>query len=86
MNKDKVKAEVFNAFFIFPTGDGLRRRLGPELEDHGCENDKLPVSPELVQDLLLQLDPYEDFKFPFWVCIKCQISSNSKSLKNTFSY
>lgn len=27
-----------------------------ELEDHGWENDKLPVDPEFVWDLLLQLD------------------------------
>ncbi|TRZ06976.1 hypothetical protein HGM15179_020128 [Zosterops borbonicus] len=31
----------------------------PELEDHDCENDKLPVDPELVQYLLLQLDHYK---------------------------
>ncbi|KAJ7408120.1 transmembrane channel-like protein 1 [Pitangus sulphuratus] len=31
----------------------------PELRDRACENDKLPVNPETVQDLLLQLDPYK---------------------------
>ncbi|KAJ7424043.1 hypothetical protein WISP_30579 [Willisornis vidua] len=31
----------------------------PELEDHDCKNDQLPVNPEIVQDLLLQLDPYK---------------------------
>lgn len=30
----------------------------PELEDHGCEKDKLPVNPKLVQDLLFQLNPF----------------------------
>ncbi|KAJ7396227.1 hypothetical protein BTVI_147035 [Pitangus sulphuratus] len=31
----------------------------PELEDHDCENDQRPVNPEIVRDLLLQLDPYK---------------------------
>ncbi|KAJ7420514.1 RNA-directed DNA polymerase from mobile element jockey [Pitangus sulphuratus] len=31
----------------------------PQLEDHDCENDQLPVNPENVQDQLLQLDPYK---------------------------
>ncbi|TRZ06616.1 hypothetical protein HGM15179_020490 [Zosterops borbonicus] len=31
----------------------------PELKDHDCKSDQLPVDPELVQDLLLQLDPYK---------------------------
>ncbi|KAJ7427603.1 hypothetical protein WISP_05587 [Willisornis vidua] len=31
----------------------------PELEDHDCENEPLPVNPEIVWDLLLQLDPYK---------------------------
>ncbi|KAJ7422074.1 rna-directed dna polymerase from mobile element jockey-like [Willisornis vidua] len=26
---------------------------------HDCKNDQLPVNPEIVQDLLLQLDPYK---------------------------
>ncbi|KAF4788509.1 hypothetical protein TURU_160592 [Turdus rufiventris] len=30
----------------------------PELEDHDCKNNQLPVKPETVLDLLLQLDPY----------------------------
>ncbi|KAJ7404223.1 RNA-directed DNA polymerase from mobile element jockey-like protein [Pitangus sulphuratus] len=31
----------------------------PELEGHDCENDQLPDDPELVWNLLLQLDPYK---------------------------
>ncbi|KAJ7401306.1 RNA-directed DNA polymerase from mobile element jockey [Pitangus sulphuratus] len=38
-------------------GDRPRGSQCPELHDHYCENDQLPVSPEMVQDLLLQLDP-----------------------------
>ncbi|RMC20633.1 hypothetical protein DUI87_01485 [Hirundo rustica rustica] len=30
----------------------------PELEDHDCEKDQLPVNLEILQDLLLQLDSY----------------------------
>ncbi|KAJ7410017.1 LINE-1 reverse transcriptase [Willisornis vidua] len=39
--------------------DGPRRSQYPELEDHDCENDQLSVNPEIVWDLLLQLDPYK---------------------------
>ncbi|TRZ09655.1 hypothetical protein HGM15179_017452 [Zosterops borbonicus] len=31
----------------------------PELEEHGCDNNQHPGDPELVWDLLLQLDPYK---------------------------
>ncbi|KAJ7426807.1 hypothetical protein WISP_12368 [Willisornis vidua] len=31
----------------------------PELQDHDCENDQLPVNPDTVQDLLLQVGPYK---------------------------
>ncbi|KAJ7425410.1 hypothetical protein BTVI_02950 [Pitangus sulphuratus] len=36
--------------------------MGSELEDHDCDNDKLTVIPELVQDLLLHLDPYKSMR------------------------
>lgn len=54
-------AEEFNAFFapVFNADDGPRGAQCPELEDHDSENHQLPVDPELVQDLLLQLDPYK---------------------------
>lgn len=42
---------------VFNTENGLLDPQNPELENHGCENAKLPANPELVQDLLLQLDP-----------------------------
>lgn len=29
------------------------------MEDHGCQNDKLPLTPEIVQNLLLQMDHYK---------------------------
>ncbi|NWW20033.1 PO22 protein, partial [Falcunculus frontatus] len=41
--------------FIFNMDD---RQRGSELEDHNGKNDQLPVNPEIVWDLLLQLDPY----------------------------
>ena len=52
---------MFNAFFalVFNTNDGLRHPQSPGLENHDCGNDKLPINPKLVQDLLLQLDPCE---------------------------
>ncbi|TRZ14703.1 hypothetical protein HGM15179_012407 [Zosterops borbonicus] len=58
-NRDMDKAEVFNAFFssVFNTDDGSRGSQSSELEDHGCENDQIPPDPQLVWDLLLQLDP-----------------------------
>ncbi|KAF4796463.1 hypothetical protein TURU_083985 [Turdus rufiventris] len=63
-NRDMDNAEVFNAFFayIFNTDDEPRGSQCPELEDHGYENDKLPLDPELAQDLLLQLDPYKSME------------------------
>ncbi|KAJ7396611.1 hypothetical protein BTVI_143671 [Pitangus sulphuratus] len=39
------------------TVDGLRGYQCPELGDYGCKNDKVPVGPEVVRDVLLQLDP-----------------------------
>ncbi|KAJ7414956.1 RNA-directed DNA polymerase from mobile element jockey [Willisornis vidua] len=39
--------------------DGPRGSHFPELEDHNCKNYQLSVGPEIVQDLLLQLDPYK---------------------------
>ncbi|RMC14080.1 hypothetical protein DUI87_09168 [Hirundo rustica rustica] len=43
--------------YIFPLlADGPQGSQYPELEDHGYKNDQIP-DPELVQDLLLQLDP-----------------------------
>ncbi|KAJ7397015.1 hypothetical protein BTVI_139530 [Pitangus sulphuratus] len=58
INRVMDKAEMFNTLFasVFNTDNRLRRS---ELEDHDCENDHLPVEPELVWDLLLQLDPYK---------------------------
>ncbi|KAJ7408123.1 rna-directed dna polymerase from mobile element jockey-like [Pitangus sulphuratus] len=52
---------MFNAFFVsvFNTNDGSRGSQCPELADHDCKNDQLPVNPEIVWDLLLQLDPYK---------------------------
>lgn len=40
----------------FNTNNNLRGYQHPELEDHGCEIDKLPVYSEAVWELLLQLD------------------------------
>ncbi|KAJ7418828.1 hypothetical protein WISP_57464 [Willisornis vidua] len=31
----------------------------PELEDHACENDQLPVNSVILQDLLVKLEPYK---------------------------
>ncbi|KAJ7411463.1 hypothetical protein BTVI_50153 [Pitangus sulphuratus] len=62
-NRERDKAEVFNAFFacVFNTDDGPRGSQCPELEDHDCENDQLPVNPEIVQDLL-RMDPYKSMR------------------------
>ncbi|KAJ7410326.1 hypothetical protein WISP_109197 [Willisornis vidua] len=38
--------------------DRSRRSQWPELEDHDCKNDQLPVNPEIVWDLH-QLDSYK---------------------------
>ncbi|KAJ7414954.1 RNA-directed DNA polymerase from mobile element jockey-like [Pitangus sulphuratus] len=59
-NRDIDKAEVFNAFSVsvFNVDDRLRVSQCPELEDHNCKNDQLPVDSAIVQDLLLQMDPY----------------------------
>ncbi|KAJ7395802.1 hypothetical protein BTVI_151811 [Pitangus sulphuratus] len=61
MNRNRDKSEVFNAFFasVFNMDDGPRGSQCPELEDHDCKNDQLPVNPETVRDLLLQLYPYK---------------------------
>ncbi|KAJ7411538.1 hypothetical protein WISP_102382 [Willisornis vidua] len=55
---DRDKAEVFNIFFasLFNMDDGPRGSQCPELEDHDCENDQLPVDSDIAQDVLLQLD------------------------------
>lgn len=51
---------MLNVFFasVFISDHKLRGSQCPELNDHGCENNKLSVNPELVQDLLLQLRPW----------------------------
>ncbi|GAB0183669.1 mitochondrial enolase superfamily member 1 [Grus japonensis] len=58
MNRDVDKADPFNAFFtsVFNTNDGPWDPQSPVLEDCDWGDDKLPADPELVQDLLLQLD------------------------------
>ncbi|KAJ7421152.1 hypothetical protein WISP_44092 [Willisornis vidua] len=60
-DRKRDKAKVFNAFFasVFKMDDRARGSQYPELEDHDCKNDQLPVNPEFVQDLLLQLDSYK---------------------------
>ncbi|KAJ7412094.1 hypothetical protein WISP_99083 [Willisornis vidua] len=40
-------------------GDGPRRSQCPQLKDHDCENYQLPVNPETMHDLLLQVDRYK---------------------------
>ncbi|RMC15498.1 hypothetical protein DUI87_07690 [Hirundo rustica rustica] len=56
IKRNMNRVEVFNTFFasVFNRDDRPRRSQCPELEDHGCENDQLPVKPEMVWDLLLQ--------------------------------
>ncbi|KAJ7416897.1 hypothetical protein BTVI_34328 [Pitangus sulphuratus] len=44
---------------LFSLDNGPRGFQCLELEGHDCENDQLSVKPEIVQDLLLQLDPYK---------------------------
>ncbi|KAJ7428537.1 hypothetical protein BTVI_00320 [Pitangus sulphuratus] len=60
-NRDRLKAEVFNALFasVFNTDNGPRGSKCHEQEYHDCKNYQLPFDPEIVRDLLLQLDPYE---------------------------
>ncbi|RMC14040.1 hypothetical protein DUI87_09127 [Hirundo rustica rustica] len=54
-NRDRDKAEVFNAFFasVSNTDDGPREFQWHELEDQGYGNGLLVVNPKIVQDLLL---------------------------------
>ncbi|KAJ7416831.1 hypothetical protein WISP_68256 [Willisornis vidua] len=61
MVTSQTGTELFNALFasIFNSHDRPRGSQCPELEDHDCENDQLPVDPELVWDLVFQLDPYK---------------------------
>lgn len=61
-DRDRDKAEVFNAFLasVSNTADGLRGSKCPELEYYDCESDKLPADHESVLVLLLQLNPYKD--------------------------
>lgn len=53
---DRDKAELFKAFCAstFNAEHGPRGSQRPELDEQGCNNDQLP---ELVWNLLLQLDP-----------------------------
>lgn len=48
LNRDK--AEAFNAFFasLLKTDDRPRGSQCPELENHDCDNDKLPADLEIV--------------------------------------
>ncbi|KAJ7399987.1 hypothetical protein BTVI_109646 [Pitangus sulphuratus] len=59
IDRDRDKAEVFNAFFasVFNMDDRPRGSQYPQLEDHDCRDDQLPV--DLVWDFLLQLDSYK---------------------------
>lgn len=34
----------------------------PELENHDCENDKLPMNPGVVENLLFQLNPSKSMR------------------------
>lgn len=56
-NRDVDKVKAFNGFFAsaFNTDVGPWAPQTPVLEDCDWEDDKLPTSPELVGDLLLQL-------------------------------
>ncbi|TRZ08540.1 hypothetical protein HGM15179_018565 [Zosterops borbonicus] len=57
-NRNMDKADVFNTFFasVVSADDRPRGSQCPEWGDPGCGNDKCPVNPELVRELLLQLD------------------------------
>lgn len=46
------------SFHPFNTSDGLAGTHNAGLESHSCKNGKLSINPELAQDPLLQLDPY----------------------------
>ncbi|KAJ7420834.1 hypothetical protein WISP_46285 [Willisornis vidua] len=61
-NRDRDKAEMFNAFSVFNMNDGPRGSQCPELKDHDCENDQLPDNTKILWDLLLQLDPYKSME------------------------
>ncbi|KAJ7405464.1 hypothetical protein BTVI_69068 [Pitangus sulphuratus] len=62
-NRDRDKAEVVDTFFasVFNMDNGPRESQCPELDDHDYENE-LPVDCEIVQDLLLKLDPYKSIR------------------------
>ncbi|GAB0179602.1 mitochondrial enolase superfamily member 1 [Grus japonensis] len=61
MNRDIDKAEMFNATFasVFNTNDEPWDTLSPTSEDCDWGDDKLPADPELVQDLVPQLDAHK---------------------------
>ncbi|KAF4801325.1 hypothetical protein TURU_035909 [Turdus rufiventris] len=46
-------------YLLVFSADDRPRSQCPELEDRDFVNDQLPTDPEIVQDLLLQLDPYK---------------------------
>lgn len=58
-NRNRGKAKAFNAFFdsVFDRDNGPREFQRCELEDQGCRNEQLMVNPEIVQEVLLQLNP-----------------------------
>lgn len=57
-NRHTDKVKTFNSIFTcaFNTNDGPCNPLSPVLEGCDWRNDKTPANPELLQDLLLQLD------------------------------
>ncbi|NXL24651.1 RTXE polymerase, partial [Setophaga kirtlandii] len=70
-NRDMDKAEVFNVFLasVFNTDAGPRGSQCPEMKNHDYENYQLPVDPELMQNLLLQLNPYKSMG-PVWIHLR----------------
>ncbi|RMC19121.1 hypothetical protein DUI87_03725 [Hirundo rustica rustica] len=60
-----TEEDISQAYLMIPL-----RQLNPakggsqflEMEDHNCKNYKLPVNPKIVQDVLLQLDPYNSME------------------------
>ncbi|KAJ7425388.1 rna-directed dna polymerase from mobile element jockey-like [Willisornis vidua] len=62
--RGRDKAEVFNAFFasVFNIDYRPKGSQCSELEDHDNKNDQLPVNPEILCDLLLQLDSYKSME------------------------